>query len=326
MCSKVGPLEAGHIIPAFVYRWLKKTSATGHLRGGENPNVRIQDGWKRRWFCRSCEDQIGRFERAFSEELFPLVVEQRPGPYRHGPWLSRFLASLAWRTLMLHSEEGEAFDFFTPEQKAMVQLAMEQWRAFVHGEASTPGVHELHFIPMGILGDCTLDGPLPPNINRYTMRSIEIHVASNTAQAFAFVKMGPAVAFGFIQPPPPDTWVGTRVALGEGTVGGRMAMPVQVLEYFIDRAEKARRLDARRSARQLGKIGNALAANMERATASETFRAVEADVLRFGIERVFSSEDEPEAGKSNAKMPPQRRGPVPGSDLKMAKRSNRESK
>jgi len=219
---------------------------------------------------------------------------------------------------------GESFDFFTPEQKAMIPLAMEQWRGFVHGEAPTPGAHELHFVPMGTLADYTLDRPLPPNINRYTMRSIEIHAASNSAQAFAFVKMGPAVAFGFIQPPPPDTWVGTRVALGEGTVGGQMAMPVQVLEYFIDRAEKVRELEKRRSARQVGKIRDTLAANMERAAASETFRAVDADALRFGIERVFSPEDEPEAGKSNAKMPPRQGGSVPGSDLKMGKMSRRE--
>jgi len=254
-----------------------------------------------------------------------VVVEQQRAPYRHGPWLSRFLASLAWRTLLLYSEQGESFDFFTPEQRALIPLAMEQWRAFVHGEAPTPGAHELHFIPMGTLADYTLDRPLPPNINRYTMRSTEIHVASNTAQAFAFVKMGPAVAFGFIQPPPPNTWVGTRVAVGEGTVGGRMATPVQVLEYFIDRAKNVGVLETRRSARQESKIRNALAANMERATASETFRAVDADVLRFGIERVFSSEDEPNSGKSNARMPPQQGGPVPGSDLKMGKRSSREN-
>ena len=120
--------------------------------------------------------------------------------YRHGPWLSRVLASAAWRAVMVYSEEGEAFDSFTSEQKALIPLAMEQWRAFVHGEAETPDIHELHFVPMGTWDGYTADRPLPPNINVYTLRSVEIHVASNEAQAFAFVKMGPAVAFCFIGP------------------------------------------------------------------------------------------------------------------------------
>ena len=43
MCYKTGPLEAGHVVPSFVYRWIKATSATGYLRSGENPNLRIQE-------------------------------------------------------------------------------------------------------------------------------------------------------------------------------------------------------------------------------------------------------------------------------------------
>jgi len=293
MCPHAGPLEAGHIVPAFVYRWLKETGATPFFRDGENPNLRLQDGYKRRWFCRACEDQMGRFERAFAEDLFPSVVGQQTAPYRHGPWLSRFLASVALRTVMLYSEEHDAFHYFTDEQTALIPRALKHWRAFVHGEADTPGIHELHFLPMGTLGDgTTLHRPLPPNINFYTLRTIEIHVASNSALAFAFVKMGPAVSLGFIQPPAPGSWVGTKVALGEGQVGGQMALPRDFFDYFIERAERVRQANRRRSARQNDKIRDSIAANMERATASGTFQALDADVKRFGADRVFSWEDE----------------------------------
>jgi hypothetical protein len=220
-------------------------------------------------------------------------VTEQPVPYRHGPWLPRFVASVAWRTVMLYSELGELFDFFTPEQKALLPQAVEHWRAFVHSEADTPGIHELHFIPLGVLADFQGDKTLPPNINRYTLRAIEIHVASGGTQAFAFVKMGPAVALGFIQPPPPDRWIGTRVALGDGQVGGRMTMPVQFLDYFIERAERVRGSQRRRSARQREKVRQAFRSNLDRFATSETFRAVQADVDSFGVEQVFSSEDEP---------------------------------
>lgn len=152
-------------------------------------------------------------------------------------------------------------------------------------------------LPMGTLGEGTrLDWPLPPNMNFYTLRGVESHVASNSVQAFAFVKMGPAVCLGFIQPPPPGSWIGTKVALGEGQVGGHMGMSRDFLDYFIERAKRVRQAVAGRSARQNAKIKISIAENMGRAAASGTFRALDADVKRFGADRVFSTDDaEPEA-------------------------------
>ncbi len=302
MCFQTVPLEHGHVVPAFVFRWLKQTAAMPYLRTGENPNPRVQDGWKRPMFCRACEDQIGRYEKAFAEELFQLIVAERPAPYRHGPWLSRFIASVALRTLILYAERGEFFDFFTDEQNALVPKAAEHWRAFVHGEAG-PGLHELHFIPMGTFADYRGDRSLPPNFNRYTLRTIELHVASNTSMAFAFVKMGPAVALGFIQPPPPDTWIGTRVALGDGQVGGKMGTPVAFFDYFIERARRLHQSQRLRSARQQEKISQGLLADPERTAASETFRATAADVEWFGVDQAFASEDDPNAGRAEQGEP-----------------------
>lgn len=295
MCAAAAALEKGHVIPAFVYRWLKDTSATGYLRAATNPNVRLQDGVRRYWFCRRCEDTMSRRERAFAANLFPLIVSGARTPYPHGPWLSRFLASVALRVLMLHAEHDDAFDFFTPEQRALVPRAVEHWRAFVHGEAETPGIHDLHFVPMGVLA--RVDGNrvvLPPNFNRYVLLSTDMHVASNSAQAFVYVKMGPAIAFGFIHPPVADLWSGTRVAFGDGHVGGSIGLSVGVLEYLIERAEKMHMVSKRCSARQEEKIAQAISANPERAAASATFRATAADVEQFGIARVFPLDEDPD--------------------------------
>jgi len=226
-----------------------------------------------------------------------LIVTERQGLYRHGPWLSRFVASVAWRTVLLYTEFEDSFDYFTPEQKTLLPAALEHWRAFVRGEAETPGIHELHFIPMGTLASYQGPRTPPPSINRYTLRAIEIHVASTVTQAFAFVKMGPVLALGFIQPPPPGNWAGTRVALGDGQVGGRMGLPVPFLDYFIERAANTHASQQERSPRQRDKITKALEASIDRAAVSETLRALNADVQMFGVEQVFSSEDEPGAGR-----------------------------
>ena len=46
LCLKEKTLCDSHIIPSFVYKWLKDTSATGYLRNGNSPNLRQQDGLK----------------------------------------------------------------------------------------------------------------------------------------------------------------------------------------------------------------------------------------------------------------------------------------
>ncbi len=58
LCEQAAPLEVGHIVPAFVVKWVKQTSATGYLRLGASPNRREQDGFKVPLLCGACEDRF----------------------------------------------------------------------------------------------------------------------------------------------------------------------------------------------------------------------------------------------------------------------------
>jgi hypothetical protein len=90
-------------------------------------------------------------------------------------------------------------------------------------------------------------------------------------------------------------WNGTRVALEEGHVGGKMSVPIQFLDYFIERATKLHALHRGRPARQKEKVLKEFRANMDRLAASGTIRAVDADVRRFGMDRVFPPDEDVEA-------------------------------
>ena len=46
LCEKKAKLEESHIVPKLIFRWLKKTSATGLLRKGADINKPVQDGLK----------------------------------------------------------------------------------------------------------------------------------------------------------------------------------------------------------------------------------------------------------------------------------------
>src|SRR3546814_6050943 len=45
-CDSDEPLRESHVLPAFVFRWLRGRSGTGHMRNTDNPNRRVQDGLK----------------------------------------------------------------------------------------------------------------------------------------------------------------------------------------------------------------------------------------------------------------------------------------
>lgn len=70
LCGSESILQLSHILPAFVFRWMRETSGNGHLRFGEAPNLRVQDGLKRHWLCASCESLFARSETAFADQLF----------------------------------------------------------------------------------------------------------------------------------------------------------------------------------------------------------------------------------------------------------------
>ena len=64
----------------------------------------------------------------------------------------------------------------------------------------------------------------------------------------------------------------------------------------MDRAARVLASERARSPRQQDKISEALEANIARSAASETIRAMEADVKMFGVGQVFS-QDNPEGEK-----------------------------
>jgi hypothetical protein len=70
LCGATKALQESHILPGFVYRWMKETSATGYLRFGQQPNLRVQDGLKRHLLCRDCEQRFNRWETQFANQIF----------------------------------------------------------------------------------------------------------------------------------------------------------------------------------------------------------------------------------------------------------------
>lgn len=76
-CNENEAIKNSHIIPSFIFSWIKDTSATRKLRESKTPNKRLQDGIKKDLLCKSCEEKFSKLESCFKKEFFSKTATYR---------------------------------------------------------------------------------------------------------------------------------------------------------------------------------------------------------------------------------------------------------
>jgi hypothetical protein len=287
LCHSEAELQESHIIPAFVFRWLKETSPTPFMRTSRTPDRREQDGIKRYWFCRDCEQVLSGLETQFASNIFHPITKDGGHRVTYSGWLLKFCVSISWRTLLLASEEGHFSDL--PEtHRAASSLALLAWREMLLGEAEHPGQFEQHLLVFDEIGSYT-GGPLPPNMNRYAMRSIEMDIPHANDFGFTFVKMGSIAVLGFFYLRKPKEWSGGKVHVKSGMVGPtKYILPLSFYDYLVERARKYGAIMEKLSDRQREVADKTTTAgiekNRDKLVSSHWMRAMQRDVDLFGDE------------------------------------------
>ena len=298
LCDTESELQHSHILPGFIFRWVRETSANGYLRQGIVPNRRVQDGPKRYWLCASCEGLLSRFETAFAEKLFYPYVN---GTFRimYEDWLLRFCVSVSWRVLRFHQEEAQLDINYGPESIKRIAEAESTWREFLLTKRSHPGRFHQHIIPLGAIGEiANPKADLSPNFNRYLLRTIDIDLCRSETMICVYAKLPRFVILGFIHNEHPNQWHGTQVRLKQGRIEPqRYNMPFWFFEYLNDKARREREIAASISLRQCEKSDQSFQENVERFVGSDAFLAMQNDVEMFGddafIQRRPQSNPEP---------------------------------
>lgn len=281
LCAKAAVLHESHVVPAFVFRWMKETSATGFLRFGSEPNRRVQDGVKRYWLCCDCEQLLSGWEAKFASEIFH-ASELGSGPrVRYGDWMLKFCVSLSWRILTLFVEEISLTNL-TEKQRIAVPLSLASWSDFMLGKSLHPGRFEQHLLPLGPISGFSGES-VPTNINRYLLRAVDITVPASSDGAFVYCKFGRFVIMGFIEMAFPRQWIGTKIHVREGSVGqGKYTLPMTFKDFIFARCERIARHQELISPIQKAKIIERMRQDMECTANSGTFAALDADVEIFG--------------------------------------------
>lgn len=209
LCKQPKVLRQSHIIPSFVIKWIKRTSATGHLRSLENTNKRIQDGVKLPLLCDECESLFSGFEKTFSEKIFiPYVNDEldinsvaqgKIKYFEYEEWLLKFTLSVQWRGLVSSEYFGESnFPEFSNERNEFE----ESVRRYLLNEQTSSGNNQSYIVFLQNLaaGYGYLPSNISPIVNHYLLRSFDYTSLLNKKEFALYFKLGPIAFFTSIIP------------------------------------------------------------------------------------------------------------------------------
>jgi hypothetical protein len=109
LCYENTDLKLSHIVPKFVFSFIKRTSVTGKFRDPTDFKIRKQDGPKYRLLCGSCEQLLSESEKYFAEKVFIPYVNNENVNIKYDHKLQYYIESAHWRFLLtqMNSYESE---------------------------------------------------------------------------------------------------------------------------------------------------------------------------------------------------------------------------
>lgn len=266
LCGKEANLLNSHIIPRFVIRWIKETSATGFLRGAEDPDTRIQD-YHEELLCEDCEMVFSNFEREFASNIFYPHINKDRATFEYGEWLKKFVMSVSWRLVVSDLSKVDELESF---HRDAIYDAEEIWRDILAGNlslAADPFTHHIFFLD-DVVPDETAED-LPDNWEFYINRGIDGTSVFGNRTAIYF-KFPQIICISCIQPPEDSELKDTKIEQ-TGEIGPPQVMGPDWGTFLINRAEKVSSRDVSESEQE--KIKERMLDNLERVAKSESLKA-----------------------------------------------------
>ncbi|MGN5650767.1 hypothetical protein [Bacillus sp. Brlt_9] len=189
LCNSDKELKKSHIVPKFIGKWLKETSATGYLRQGASPDARHQDISKQYLLCGECELIFSKNEKLFSEKIFK-PFQNGYTTFQYDSWLKEFIISVQWRILAVKKETATGLsDNFL----RILDNTFEMWRAYLNNESKDTGLytHHIYFFDENEIQN--KKQYLPERPNMYLLRSIDCQVITNNVNNLSIYSKLPGI-------------------------------------------------------------------------------------------------------------------------------------
>ena len=282
LCEQSAELRNSHIIPKFVFTWLRDTSPTGHLRQGSALNKRIQDGFKQKLLCGNCEVNFSVYENNFKTAVFDPATRREYLKFRYGSWLSKFAASLAWRCIQ-YAPINEKSVELSAHKQALFSSASAKLGDYLMNKRGDIGRTQLHMYEHWCLREI-MAHRLPGNWSRYSSRHtvIDLIAIDGFLPLTIYAKLGPISIWYHILAPT-RRWKKTRLVLNGGAYHEPEGLPnVKMLDYFVAEAEAHRRLVETTSDRQMDRISSDILSDLDRFKSVDSYEDIRLDAARAG--------------------------------------------
>lgn len=286
LCGKENDLKESHFIPKFFSKWIKSTSITGYIRQNRETQKRAQDIVKGYWLCGCCEQLFSRWEREFANKVFYPFVNERKSVVTYGGWMSKFCASLSWRTLTYIRSKNPK-DEEDAERKALLDETQKHLKQYLLGETNNLYQFEQHLFPLEKI-ESTDSHNLPPNINRYFSRIMSMDIVGNSTDQYIFTKLPSFMLLGVIKAKNLKKIRPSRIAIKSGVLSPKeYRWPDGFSNYIFGKAEEIIALHQSIPQKHLDGFDKYIKDNPEKVIKSKQFQAFLDDYERFGDD-VFS--------------------------------------
>ena len=285
LCGSEAILKESHFIPKFVGKWVKKTSVTGFIRDKDQIDKRAQDIAKEYWLCGDCEELFSKWERAFANKVFYPFVNEEKCEANYDYWMSKFCASVTWRTLSFTRSRNSRADK-TDEYNKAVDNAELHLRNYLLGIEPNLNQYEQHVFPLDPI-ETTTETEFPPNINRYFLRTMAMDIVGNSTDIYIYTKLPKFIILGVVKAKELNKLRSSRISLGTGKIGPRdYWWPDGFVNYLCDKAEEISRVHRSMPAEHLARIEEFVQNNPEKANKSKLIEAMMHDYEMFG-DKIF---------------------------------------
>ena len=143
-CHRVATSHRGHVIPRFVSKYIKQSSAKTHharLRQGHDGHF-VQDGPTHRMFCRACEQLLSHDEQSFSRYAFGVPYALADEAIAYDEWLLRFATSVMLRVCVANlyfSGDDDTVAPLSARHRTLLEGACRDFREYLLGVSDWPG-------------------------------------------------------------------------------------------------------------------------------------------------------------------------------------------
>lgn len=221
-----------HIIPKFVYKWMKKTGS-GRLRQGYRINTPLQDGIKKHMLCKDCELKFSKYEKWFNENVFLPYLKDNTIKISNPFELKYFVVSVLWRVLKLFKDDGNQYRF-----KKELDKTESEWRQFLLGDTPLKNFQNQHFILIDS------DYWITKKSDLYYSRGVDIDIAENEKLCFVYAKFSRFILIGEVTGFPENSFENTNIKTeAEFSNTNQQINLSNILDFMRSRTENMKNYD-----------------------------------------------------------------------------------